>query len=224
MTLGQQERRGPRRPRQDTKGQGIDCLLRPSEMLSVVVIEPRGSRPTRHREGGTSEGLLIKSHPLHALSTDMSTQLRNTRPNRTPLDLTWRFQPSSFGPPGPTSTALDPTISRHLAVKKFVGSSPIASTKFPDQRLNSPTGTPLCNSSPRYPRATPRPIVLPNCRAATSGGTSSVPVEPPDVRDPSRPQRRAGHRDTGAHICEGRSPDRGPMQPLQRTPARLAVP
>ncbi len=32
--------------------------------------------------------------------------------------------------PEPTSTALDPTLSTSLAVKRFVGSSPMASTIF----------------------------------------------------------------------------------------------
>jgi len=92
----------------------------------VVVIAPRES--AQHRERGTSDGLLIKSQPLHALSTDFNaTSQHETQPNATGPHM--EVPTDQLDLPEP-SAALDPTLSRSLVVKRFVVSSPIASTIF----------------------------------------------------------------------------------------------
>jgi len=93
----------------------------------VVVIAPRES--AQHRERGTSDGLLIKSQPLHALSTDFNaTSQHETQPNATGPHM--EVPTDQLDLPEPTSAALDPTLSRSLVVKRFVVSSPISSTIF----------------------------------------------------------------------------------------------
>jgi hypothetical protein len=78
-----------------------------------------------------------------------------------------------------------------------VGSSPIASTKVPDENVRLRAEIPQDDSSPRNPRAISGPLAV-----------SLHPHEPTDVRRPSRRRRHADHRGTGERTCEGRSPDR----------------
>ena len=85
--------------------EGIDCPLGPSERLSVIVIEPGEPTTPRHRgTRGLLSRLLIKSQPLHALSTGLSTQLRNTRPNR----LHWTSHGGSNRPTRPAPNPPEP--------------------------------------------------------------------------------------------------------------------
>jgi hypothetical protein len=75
-----------------------------------------------------------------------------------------------------------------------VGSSPIASTKIPDESLRCRTEIAQDGSSPRDPRALSGPLAA-----------STHLLEPTDVRHPSRRRCHADRRGAGACGCEGKS-------------------
>ena len=91
------------------------------------------------------------AHHRIDLSTDLSTQLRIARPAK-PHETSLDGPSDQRDLPRPARTTLDLTVSGGLAVKRFVGSSPIASTSQMD-----PVQVRLCILALRSQGATRRP-------------------------------------------------------------------